>query len=150
MNASSADPEHDSGRATPREVWLAMSELVLDYDRRREVSQTLGLSFGRARAIRRLASQPMSMSELATAMNMDPPNTTVLVDDLEALGLARRRQHPTDRRAKIVELTRKGRDLARRADSILATPPTAFEALTGGDLKELKRILRKVSARRSE
>lgn len=146
MSPRFAAPENHSARPTPREVWLAMSELVLDYDRRREVSQTLGLSFGRARAIRRLAFESMSMSELATAMNMDPPNITVLVDDLEALGLARRRQHPTDRRAKIVELTQKGRETARRAESILATPPTALEALSADDLEALMRILRKLGA----
>ena len=58
-----------SGGWTPtdaaREVWLLMSDLVLDHTRRREVSEALGMSFGRARAIRRLARRPMSMRELA-------------------------------------------------------------------------------------
>ena len=98
-----------------------MSDLVLDNERRREVSDALGISFGRARAVRRLARQPMSMGELAAALGIDPPNATVVVDDLEALGLVRRRPHPTDRRAKLVEATRKGKDMARRADAILAT-----------------------------
>ena len=48
-----------------REVWLLMSDLVLDNQRRREVSDALGMSFGRARAVRRLARRPMSMRELA-------------------------------------------------------------------------------------
>src|SRR5829696_8182804 len=58
---------------------------------------------------------------LAAALGIDPPNATVLVDDLEAPGLVRRRHHPTDRRAKIVEATRKARALARRANEILGT-----------------------------
>ena len=130
-----------------REVWLLMSDLVLDNTRRREVSEALGMSFGRARAIRRLARRPMSMRELADALGIDPPNATVLVDDLEAQGLVRRRPHPTDRRAKVVEATRKGKALARRADEILATPPPALSALGADDLETLRRILESVATR---
>jgi DNA-binding MarR family transcriptional regulator len=139
----SADPDT---AARAREVWLLMSDLVLDHERRREVSEALGISFGRARAVRRLARQPMSMRELATALGIDPPNATVLVDDLESQGLVRRRPHPTDRRAKVVEATRKGNAMARRADTILATPPPALGALSTDDLDALERILKSVTA----
>ena len=129
-----------------RDIWMLMSDLVLDNMRRREVSEALGMSFGRARAIRRLAREPLSMGELAAALGIDPPNATVLVDGLEDQGLVRRRAHPTDRRAKVVEATRKGKTLARRADDILATPPAALSALSGEDLSTLRRILESVSA----
>ena len=135
--------ERMSDRPT-RGIWMLMSDLVLDNMRRREVSEALGMSFGRARAIRRLAREPLSMGELAAALGIDPPNATVLVDDLEAQGLVRRRAHPTDRRAKVVEATRKGKTLARRADDILATPPAALSALSGDDLDTLHRILERV------
>ena len=131
----------DASPATAREVWLLMSDLVLDNQRRREVSEVVGMSFGRTRAIRRLARQPMSMGELAAILGIDPPNATTLVDELEAQGLVRRRPHPTDRRAKVVEATRKGKELARRADAILATPPPALSALSADDLDALRRIL---------
>lgn len=126
---------------TAREVWSLMSDLVLDNQRRREVAEAVGLSFGRVRAVRRLARRPMSMREFAAAMGIEPPNATVVVDDLESLGLVRRTPHPTDRRAKVVETTRKGRDMARRADAILATPPPALAALGGDELQTLRRIL---------
>src|SRR5215210_2812940 len=146
MNARAAeDPSH---RDASREVWLLMSDLVLDNNRRREVSDALGISFARARAVRRLAQQPMSMGELAAALGIDPPNATVVVDDLESQGLARRRPHPTDRRAKLVEATRKGKDMARRADAILATPPAALSALSAEDLDALRRILKSIAAPR--
>jgi DNA-binding MarR family transcriptional regulator len=150
MNARPAeDSSHrDAASATSREVWLLMSDLVLDNERRREVSEALGISFGRARAIRRLARQPISMGELAAALGIDAPNATVVVDDLESLGLARRRPHPTDRRAKVVEATRKGKEMARRADTILATPPPALSALSKDDLEALQRILKSVTARK--
>jgi DNA-binding MarR family transcriptional regulator len=129
------------------EVWLLMSDLVLDHARRREVSDALGISFGRARAVRRVARRPMSMGELAAALGIDPPNATVLVDDLESLGLVRRRQHPSDRRAKLVEATRKGKTMARRANEILGTPPPALSALSTDELEALRRILDQVTTR---
>jgi DNA-binding MarR family transcriptional regulator len=126
------------------EVWLLMSDLVLDHDRRRRVADALGMSFSRARAVRRVARRPMAMGELAAALGIDRPNATVLVDDLESLGLVRRRPHPTDRRAKLVEATPAGRKVARRADEILATPPSELSALSAGELEALRRILAKV------
>jgi hypothetical protein len=44
------------GEAMPadREAWLLMSDLVLDHGRGREVTDALGISFGRARAVRRV------------------------------------------------------------------------------------------------
>jgi DNA-binding MarR family transcriptional regulator len=128
------------------EVWRLMTDLVLDNMRRREVSDALGMSFGRARAIRRLAREPMSMGELAAALGIDPPNATVLVDDLEAQGLVRRTPNPIDRRAKVVEATRRGKTLARRADEILATPPAALSALSRDDLEALQRILERLAS----
>ena len=132
---------------TPHEVWLLINDLVLDNDRRREVTEAVGISFGRARALRRIARRPMSMSELATALAIDPANATAVVDELESLKLARRRPHPTDRRAKVVEATAKGQKLARQADEILGTPPAALTALGTDDLEALRRILKRVTAR---
>jgi DNA-binding MarR family transcriptional regulator len=144
MNAPGGDDTQD---AASREVWLLMSDLVLENTRRREVSEALGMSFGRTRAIRRLARAPMSMRELADALGIDPPNATVVVADLESQGLVRRRPHPTDGRAKLVEATRQGKDLARRADAILATPPPGLGALGTDDLQTLRRILESVRRR---
>jgi DNA-binding MarR family transcriptional regulator len=127
------------------EAWLLMSDLVLDNERRREVADALGISFGRARAVRRLARRAMSMRELADALGIDPPNATVVVADLEGLGLVRRRPHPTDGRAKLVEATRKGKALARRADALLATPPPALGALSDEELATLRAILTRVA-----
>jgi DNA-binding MarR family transcriptional regulator len=130
-------------------VWFLLCDLVLDNERRREVAEAVGLSFGRVRALRRIARREMSMSELAAALTIDKPNATVVVDELESLGLVRRRPHATDRRAKVVEATRKGKELARRADAILATPPAALAGLDGEDLATLQRILQGVLAGRA-
>jgi DNA-binding MarR family transcriptional regulator len=129
-----------------RETWLLMSDLVLDNTRRREVSDALGMSFGRARAIRLLARGPMSMREFATTLGIEAPNATVVVAGLEEQGLAQRRPHPTDGRAKIVEATPEGKELARRANEILATPPEGLRALDPDELAALRRILERVSS----
>jgi DNA-binding MarR family transcriptional regulator len=130
-----------------REVWLLMSDLVLDNERRRDVAEAVGMTFGRARTIRRLARRAMSMSELAEALGIDRSNATVVVDDLEAQGFVRRRPHPTDRRAKLVEATAKGKRLARRAEAILATPPPAITALSAEDLQMLRALLERARMR---
>ena len=128
-----------------REVWTLMSNLVLDNQRRRQVSEAVGLSFGRTRAVRRVAEAPLSMGDLAAVLGIDRPNATVLVDELERHGLVRRRPHPTDRRTKLVEATRKGKSLARRANEILGTPPAAVSALSAEDLEALRRILASIA-----
>ena len=135
------DARAHAGSDLSREVWTLMSDLVLDHQRRRQVSDAVGLSFSRTRALRRVADKTMSMGELAAALGIDRPNVTVLVDELEEQGLVRRRPHPTDRRAKLVEATRKGKNLAKRADEILGTPPAALSTLEREDLEALRRVL---------
>jgi DNA-binding MarR family transcriptional regulator len=58
----------------------------------------VGLSFGKTRALRRIARRPMPKGELAALLGMDPPNLTTVIDDLERTGLVERQAHPSDRR----------------------------------------------------
>jgi DNA-binding MarR family transcriptional regulator len=118
-----------------------MTDLVLDNERRREVSDRLGLSFGKIKALRRIASRAMPMRELAALLVQDPPNLTPVVDDLERMGLVERQAHPTDRRVKLVAATPKGKALAARAEEILQRPPDGLTALPAEDLAALARIL---------
>jgi DNA-binding MarR family transcriptional regulator len=127
-----------------REAWQAMADLVLNNERRREVSEQVGLSFGKIRALRRIAKRPMPMSELAALLVIDPPNLTPVVDDLEAAGLVERRAHPTDRRVKVVVATPDGAALAHKANEILDSPPAGLYALPAEDLENLVRILAQV------
>src|ERR1700684_1211559 len=106
-----------------REAWQGMADLVLNNERRREVSGEGGLSFGKIRALRRIARRPMPMSELASLLPVDPPTLTPVVDDLDRAGLVERQPHPTDRRVKLVVATPEGTALAQMADDILSRPP---------------------------
>ncbi|MCW2940996.1 MAG: MarR family transcriptional regulator [Actinomycetia bacterium] len=130
-----------TGSEEAARAWQAMRTLVLDNDRRREVSDALGLSFIRAKALRRLAEGPATLRELAAALIVDAPYTTVMVDDLERRGLVVRTAHPTDRRAKLVTVTPEGAAAAALADQILGRPPEALLTLDPNDLAALSRII---------
>jgi DNA-binding MarR family transcriptional regulator len=137
-------PTAGRDRAAAREVWQAMSALVLDNERRRAASEQAGLSFGKLRALRRIASQPMPMGELAALLGVDPPNLTPLIDDLERSGLVERQPHPTDRRVKLVAATDAGTALAQQAQELLDQPPPGLLELPGDDLDHLRRILSQI------
>jgi DNA-binding MarR family transcriptional regulator len=124
-------------------AWRAMRGLVLDNDRRREVSEALGLSFARVKALRAVAElpQPLTLRALAAHLQTDPPYATRIVDDLEQLGLVARAADPRDRRAKLVEATAEGRALARRAEALLERPPAPLAALDGDRAARLARLL---------
>jgi DNA-binding MarR family transcriptional regulator len=124
-----------------RNAWEAMSRLVLDNERKREVAEATGLSFAKTRALRRLLDGALTMSELAERLRVDRPNLTTLVDDLEVAGLVQRRRHSSDRRITLVAATPTGLRLARCAEGILNRPPTELLAMHDDDLEFLVRLL---------
>jgi DNA-binding MarR family transcriptional regulator len=141
-----ARPGHPGRPASTDELaaraWQAMRALVTDrYDRRKKVYDALGMSFIRAKALRRIAGGPMTMRELAAALGTDPPYTTVVVDDLERRGLVTRTVRAGDRRSKIVAITPPGDEQARLAERILGDPPRPVRGLPAEDLAALGRIL---------
>jgi DNA-binding MarR family transcriptional regulator len=110
------------------------------------VSDELEMSFARIRALRRIADLARPMGELAQALGVDPPYLTLIVDDLETRGLVERREHPSDRRTKVVGATPRGQELARRAEEILDEPPHALQELSNGELETLAQLLGTVIA----
>lgn len=131
----------DADRETLWRAWAVMSELVLEHARRREVADAVGISFGRVRALRRVARSPVTMRDLAARLDIDAPYATVVIDDLERLGLVKRKPHPADRRAKLVVATPRGAAAAARADRILGEPPAGLAALPPASIAQLARIL---------
>lgn len=125
-----------------RRVWHGLRDLVLDRnDRRKQVAETLGMSFIRIKALRRIAAEPLTLRALAAHLMIDAPYTTLVVDDLVKRGLVERTAHPEDRRAKLVHATAAGRAAARQADLILDDPPPSVLALEPEDLATLDRIV---------
>jgi DNA-binding MarR family transcriptional regulator len=137
----------DADTVLARRAWRAMSDIVLDHDRKVAVSQALDLSWARVRALQRLAMQPQTLRSLAALLAADPPYATLIVDDLEQRGLAQRIPHPDDRRAKLVQLTAAGRAAAARAQAMLDEPPAVLLDLPPEDLAVLIRTLEDVQHR---
>jgi DNA-binding MarR family transcriptional regulator len=131
-------------------AWRAMSDVVLDHDRKIAVSHALGLSWARVRALQRLAAQPRTLSALAEELAADPPYVTLMVDDLEQRRLVKRTPHPDDRRSKLVKLTAAGRAATARAQTILDEPPAALRELAPEELATLLRLLEGVRRRDTE
>jgi len=139
MTPTGAHDGHDGDPAA--RAWCQMRELVLDHDRRREASRTVGLSFTRVKALLSLEDGPRSMSDLAAALDIDGPYATVVANDLAGRGLVDRQVDPGDRRARRVALTRAGRLTAAQARAVLETPPPALRAVEPARLERLANLL---------
>lgn len=59
-----------------------------------------------------LSGEGRNQNELARQLGIEGPTLVRALDDLENAGLVTRLQSPTDRRAKLIAATQKGRDLA--------------------------------------
>src|SRR5262245_52374111 len=66
------------------------------------------------------ASDGAIQLQIGSAMGIDPSTMVSLVDQLEHAGLARRRPHAQDRRARAVLITPKGRRALKRARELAA------------------------------
>jgi DNA-binding MarR family transcriptional regulator len=128
-------------------VWGLMSDFVRSHDPADELRRELGLGrgAGRVKALVSLASGPVSLAELARAIGADPAYTTIIVNELQALGLLSRTPDPRDHRRKTVELTAAGRDATRKARDIIARPPSRLRDLPAADLLRLREILGQLS-----
>ena len=137
MTTGSATPPDD----TASRVWTAMHDFVTGQDRRRALHAALDLGPARVELLIKLGDGPMTLREIARAVDVDPPAATVGVDQLEARGLVLRTAHPDDNRRKLVHLTEAGREAAQRGQAILSEPPAELANLGSGDLARLDEIL---------
>jgi DNA-binding MarR family transcriptional regulator len=135
----------DAAEEVARRVWTELSSLVRRRDRRPAVSDALGMSFTRVKALLYVAIEPRTGRQLATLLAIDAPYVSVIVDDLESRGHVRREPHPTDRRAKLVRATAAGKRAAKKAQEVLYLPPEALLALPVEDLEALDRIVAKLA-----
>jgi MarR family transcriptional regulator, transcriptional regulator for hemolysin len=61
-----------------------------------------------------------TQTELAQAVGVDKTTMVVTIDELEAAGLAERRPSKTDRRARVIGVTRAGRQKVAKAEEIVS------------------------------
>ena len=87
-----------------------------------------------------LAGEPLPLSDLAARMACVRSNITQLVDRLEADGLVKREDDPSDRRSIRAALTALGRERQKAGEKHLETVQSAFAvALTDADRAALTR-----------
>jgi DNA-binding MarR family transcriptional regulator len=85
--------------------------------------------------------------QIGLAMGIDPSTMVSLVDQLERAGLANRRPHPQDRRAREVVVTPKGRRTLKRARELAEqVEADVLQGLDPVERRELVALLRKATA----
>src|SRR3977135_1827667 len=88
----------------------------------------------------------LPVNEIGKKVLLTSGSITVAVDRLEAKGLVQRRAHGTDRRARIVNLTKSGRKLITRiyADHAADMERLASASLNRAERKTLIGLLKKI------
>jgi DNA-binding MarR family transcriptional regulator len=140
----------ESGTSTDVEVAEFAGQLFFRlwraaHTRTADALESIGLTPALFGLLNVLAARPgTNQQELGSAMGIDPSTMVSLIDQLEEAGLARRRPHPKDRRAREVSITPKGRRRLERGRQL------AFEAedellggLTATERRELLKLLRR-------
>jgi DNA-binding MarR family transcriptional regulator len=143
------DQKMESGASTDIEIVEFAGQLFFrlwraSHTHVAEALQSIGLTTALFGVLNVLASRDGAIQqELGSAMGIDPSTMVSLIDELERAGLAKRRPHPQDRRARQVSITPKGRRLLQRARKM------AFEAedevlrgLSAAQRRELVSLLR--------
>ncbi|MGW0004017.1 MarR family winged helix-turn-helix transcriptional regulator [Nocardia grenadensis] len=87
-----------------------------------------------------------TQAQLAAIGDMDKTTMVVTVDALERAGLAERRPSAADRRARIIAVTDKGREVAERSQRIVDGVHSAtLGSLPAGEREVLVRALRNLT-----
>lgn len=115
----------------------------------RAVAEQYGLTGSQLLVLKILESgQGTSLSELSERLRAKNSTVTGIVDRMERDGIVTRTRSETDRRVVQLALTKKGRELARGAQT---DPMHLFRALLqdldGKDAAELERIMAKLARR---
>jgi DNA-binding MarR family transcriptional regulator len=107
-----------------------------------------GPSYPMLRLVQQLVhAGPTTMRAAGEHLGLSPRNMTALVDSLEGEGLVRRRPHPTDRRAVLVEATDRGRcEAGARVDDRARAVAALFDGLAPRERRRLVELLSALDA----
>jgi DNA-binding MarR family transcriptional regulator len=85
-----------------------------------------------------------SQHELGESICVDANNLVILLNELEAAGLALRRRDPEDRRRHLVDITPHGLDALTRAEAVVAeAEDEVLAGLTRAERSSLRNLLAK-------
>jgi DNA-binding MarR family transcriptional regulator len=96
------------------------------------------------KAIHRLDTS-VTLKELGKRMHCDPSFVTVIADELEQRGLARREPNGADRRIKNLVLTPEGLELKARLEAALLRDMPWVRALDMAEQKSLLSMIRRIN-----
>lgn len=98
-----------------------------------------------------VANQPgLTQQRLHAQTAIDTSSMVAVIDELERRGLAERRTHPDDRRARAIHLTAEGERVLTEARKLAAKHQAQFfDALTADELRALTELLQKVAVARA-
>jgi DNA-binding MarR family transcriptional regulator len=109
-----------SSASTPHEdfgilLGLAFQRFVdaLNADLRQRGFTNMGASFGYV--LRALAAEPLTTTQLGARLQLTPQGAAKIVDDMVQHGYVKRREDPSDGRAKLLVLAPRGRRALRAA-----------------------------------
>jgi DNA-binding MarR family transcriptional regulator len=110
--------------------------------------QTIGLTPALFAVLNYLqANEGAIQQQVGSAMGIDPSTMVSLVDELESGGLAVRRPHPKDRRAREVLITPKGRRALKRGRELaVEVEDDVLQGLSQAERRQLVALLRKAFA----
>src|SRR5258705_12901240 len=125
-------------------LWKAARAVQAYAEKSISESEMCGSDFAVLEAL--LHKGPLPVNEIGKKVLLTSGSITVAVDRLEAKGLVERRAHGTDRRARIVHLTKEGRKAITRAyaDHAADMERLASASLTKEERKTLIRLLKKL------
>ena len=125
-------------------LWKAASAVQVYAERSISDLETCGSDFAVLEAL--LHKGPLPVNEIGRKVLLTSGSITVAVDRLETMGLVERRAHETDRRARIVHLTKEGRKLIARvyAEHAADMERLASASLTREERKTLISLLKKI------
>lgn len=91
------------------------------------------------------ASAPMRQKDLAASLSLDGSSVVRLLDNLERANLIERREEDSDRRAKAIFLTRRGRAIVDKVEaSARAVRETALGDLPKADVEAAMRVMQHI------
>lgn len=137
----------------PPEPLASATGFLLSWNGRRAASEfakalePLGLRPPQFGLLTLIAVNPgKTQQQLVTDSLIDPSSMVAAIDELEELGLAERRRHPSDRRKHAVHLTAKGkRTLNRAREAASGMAEELLAPLSERERETLRRLLRKLA-----
>jgi DNA-binding MarR family transcriptional regulator len=117
----------------------------VSHTRTAEAFESLGLTTALFALLNVLGTREGAIQqELGSAMGVDPSTMVSLIDQLEAAGLAERRPRPTDRRAREVAITPKGRRMLKQARELaMQVEDDVLRGLSEPERRRLLALLRR-------